>query len=123
MNDALGCKALAICARGLQLDSLHCLGRLEDMMDENPALRERLRCAEEYISALGNIHNSMLGPMGRTVFYAKNLVVDTWGRPSTVRLTHISDELYEACCDLEDTAAVKPDVKTDAGERYQPPSN
>ena len=123
MNYSLGFNALAVCASGLQIDSLRYLGRLEEMMDENRALRERLRCAEEYISAFKDIRSSMHIPMERTVFYAKTLVMETWACPSADRVTHISDELYEACCDLECLFAVKPDVKTDKGERYQPTSN
>ena len=54
MAESLGFRALLACANGLQLESVSQLARLDEVVNENRALRERLRYAEEYIYASEN---------------------------------------------------------------------
>ena len=68
MAESLGFRALLTCANGLQVASVHELARLDELVDENRALRERIRYAEEYIYASESIRVQTLAAMGATVF-------------------------------------------------------
>ena len=68
MAESLGFRALLACANGLQVESVSQLARLDEVVNENRALRERLRYAEEYIYASESIRVQTLAAMGATVF-------------------------------------------------------
>ena len=121
MAESLDFKALLACANGLQVESVSQLARLDEVVNENRALRERLRYAEEYIYASESIRVQTLAAMGATVFHGKRLIIDIWSRPHTFKMTKMTDGLYDACTELERLADEKPDVKTDSGECYVPP--
>ena len=83
MAESLGFRALLTCANGLQVASVRELARLDELVDENRALRERIRYAEEYIYASESIRVQTLAAMGATVFHGKRLIIDLWARPHT----------------------------------------
>ena len=64
MAESLGFRALLACANGLQVESVSQLARLDEVVNENRALRERLRYAEEYIYASESIRVQTRAAMG-----------------------------------------------------------
>ena len=117
----LGFRALLSCANGLQIASVRELARLEELADENRVLRERLRCAEEYIIGSNKMHIQTRFAAHNNASCGKNLVVEIWKRARPFESTETADKLYKTCFKLEALAAQRPDIKTESGERYEPP--